>query len=160
MEEVFLSLGSNLDDKSDNLEQALLLISSRIGTIRKVSSIFTSDSWGFEGQSFENLVAIVQTDLSPNLVLDNILNIEKEMGRTRSQKGYENRLIDIDIIYFGDSIIKNENLVVPHPQMHKRNFVLQPLQEIAPNKIHPLLLQSSTELLEKSSDKVKVKWLK
>jgi len=160
MEEIFLSLGSNLGDKSLNMKKALGLMEERIGSLEAISSVFTSESWGFEGEPFENMVVKYATKLAPEDLLKEVLAVEEILGRTRSEDGYSNRIIDIDIISYGDWIIKSKQLQIPHPHLHKRNFVLQPLVEIDPEWIHPVFLKSAKELAEESTDKIVVKCLK
>ena len=156
MECVFLSLGTNQGDKSANLNRALQMLENRVGDMLQVSSVYGSSAWGFDGDDFENLVANFSTSLAAQQVLEEILNIENEMGRIRSKNGYQNRLIDIDILYFGNWIVKSKSLIIPHPFLHQRNFVLKPLHEIAPDFVHPFLLKSTEELMKNAKDKIHV----
>ena len=152
----FLQTGTNLGDRSKNLEQANIKIEERIGKIIKLSSIYETEAWGVTAQPlFLNQVLLVETNLTVQEVLKTILNIELEMGRVRIQRWAE-RLIDIDILFFNKVIINQENLIVPHPRIQERNFVLKPLVEIAPNLMHPIFNKTMTELLEESEDKLKV----
>ena len=152
----FLQTGTNLGDRSKNLEQANIKIEERIGKIIKLSSIYETEAWGVTAQPlFLNQVLLVETNLTVQEVLKTILNIELEMGRVRIQRWAE-RLIDIDILFFNKVIINQENLIVPHPRIQERNFVLKPLVEIASNLMHPIFNKTMTELLEESEDKLKV----
>lgn len=155
---VYISLGSNLGDRQTHLQLALELIHQRIGVVDKISSLYETPAWGFVGETFYNACVSVTTLLSANYVLEELLNIEKELGRERNAgtKGYQSRTIDLDILFYDDEIIKTENLNVPHPQIHNRNFVLFPLNEIASNKIHPIFQKSIEELLKNSPDASKI----
>jgi 2-amino-4-hydroxy-6-hydroxymethyldihydropteridine diphosphokinase len=135
----YLSLGTNQGNKLENLQNALHLIADKVGTIQKISSIYKTASWGFNGDNFNNICIKVATYQSPETVLSTILSIEKELGRERTnQEGYQNRNIDIDILLFEDDIILSKNLIVPHSKMLERKFVMVPLAEIAPNVLHPI----------------------
>jgi deoxyguanosine kinase len=135
----YLSLGTNQGNKIENLQNALHLIADGVGAIQKISSVYKTASWGFNGENFNNICIKVATYQSPETVLSTILSIEKELGRERSnQEGYQNRNIDIDILLFEDDIILSKNLIVPHSKMLERKFVMVPLAEIAPNALHPI----------------------
>jgi GTP cyclohydrolase-4 len=141
---VYLSLGSNLGNRQANLDQALKLISERM-RLGKVSSIYDTEPVGLVNQPrFLNLACEVLTRLSPEGLLALLKGIEQKMGRY-SRTG-EPRIIDIDIVLFGDQVISTPNLVIPHPKMHERAFVLIPLAEIAPDFIHPVLKKTIKEL--------------
>lgn len=162
MEKVILSLGTNLGDKSTNLTQVIKRIESEVGVVLKQSATYGSSAMGFEGESFENMAIEIQTRLAPDALLAVILAIEIEMGRDRLKgiEGYSNRIIDIDIIFYGDWIIESKHLIVPHPEMLKRNFVLKPLNDIAENWIHPIKLEPVMVLLEKSTDNTRLEWVR
>jgi 2-amino-4-hydroxy-6-hydroxymethyldihydropteridine diphosphokinase len=131
MIEVVLALGSNIGDKVQNIEAAYTLIANEIGIITKKSSFLKNPSVGFESQNeFVNTCIKVETKLSCNDVLKSLQSIEKRMGRVKTTHTYEDRIIDIDIIFFGDLIINQPNLKIPHPRYHERSFVLQPLKEL------------------------------
>lgn len=155
MESVFLLLGSNLGNKNDILQEALHHISLECGSIVSYSKIYSSEPWGFEScNSFLNMAVKLETELSPSILLESILKIETELGRTRvNDKKYHSRTIDIDIIFYGNLIIETDTLVVPHPKMHLRRFVLTPLNDIAPKYIHPVLNRSVKDLLKQCLDK-------
>ena len=159
MAQVFLLLGSNLGDRYKILSNAKNSISARIGIIKVESSIYESDPWGFEHENaFLNQVIIVKTELSPELVLKLSLGIESELGRVRcNDDEYRGRLIDIDILFYDDRIVYDEHLKIPHPLLHERRFTLQPLVEIAPDVIHPVLQKTMKQLLDDCPDDLEAK---
>jgi len=135
----YLSLGTNEGNKLENLQNAINIISQEIGSILKIASVYKTASWGFDGQDFYNTCIKVSTHLPPDTLITKLLNIEKELGRKRKEKeGYVDRVIDIDIILFDEEIIFSEQLIVPHPRMLARKFVLVPLVEIASQIYHPI----------------------
>ena len=135
----YLSLGSNQGRKLNNLQEAIYEIAESIGAIHKISSVYKTDSWGFKGDDFYNICIAVSTYLPPEELLKNILNIETKLGRKREQNNkYTNRKIDIDILLFDDEIVFSKNIIIPHPRMLERKFVLVPLAEIAGNTLHPI----------------------
>jgi 2-amino-4-hydroxy-6-hydroxymethyldihydropteridine diphosphokinase len=135
----YLSLGSNQGRKLNNLQEAIYKIAESIGAIHKISSVYKTDSWGFKGDVFYNICIAVSTYLPPEELLKNILNIETKLGRKREQNNkYTNRKIDIDILLFDDEIVFSKNIIIPHPRMLDRKFVLVPLAEIAGNTLHPI----------------------
>ena len=149
---IFLGLGSNLGNREENILMAEKLIEEKVGKVRSKSSIYETAAWGItEQNAFLNQVLEIETVFSPSAVLHLLLKIEKDMGRIREIKWGE-RSIDIDVLYFNNEILSTENLVVPHPFIQERKFVLVPLCEIAPVFIHPKLKQSNLELLEKCQD--------
>ena len=148
---VYLGLGTNIGDRRLNLTRAIELLSLALGKCIAVSRFIETAPWGFESEnSFLNCAATFETELQPTELLDTTESIERELGRTvKSQGGnYSDRIIDIDILIYGDEIIETERLTVPHPLMHKRDFVLQPLAEIAPDVVHPVLDKSIILLLK------------
>jgi 2-amino-4-hydroxy-6-hydroxymethyldihydropteridine diphosphokinase len=154
--EIFLSIGTNLGDKKQNLEWALAEINVQIGEINSCSSIYESKPWGFDTKEyFFNIMIKLTTTMNPEELLKNCQAIENKMGRIRDGKiGYTSRVIDIDIIYYEEQIVRSPQLKIPHPLLHERNFVLAPLCEIAPTKLHPLFLMDSTELLKNCTDTI------
>jgi 2-amino-4-hydroxy-6-hydroxymethyldihydropteridine diphosphokinase len=153
MKRVFLGLGTNLGDRKKNLQIALEKIHENIGPVIVSSSLYETDPWGFVSENkFLNMVAEVKTDLTPSGILGRILMIETLLGRTREGKGYRSRIIDIDILFYQSRIIKKKVLQVPHPGLADRRFILEPLCEIAPDLIHPVLNKSIRELLTDCTD--------
>jgi len=154
---VFLLLGTNMGDRRKNLSDALWAIEARAGMIRKRSGIYETAPWGKSDQSaFYNQVVQIATFLKPKDLLDQLLTIEKTMGRLRNEKWGE-RIIDIDILFFGDVVVEEENITIPHPQIPYRKFALTPLSEIADDFIHPKLFQTVHELLKNCEDILEVK---
>ncbi|MDD5569816.1 MAG: 2-amino-4-hydroxy-6-hydroxymethyldihydropteridine diphosphokinase [Bacteroidales bacterium] len=153
----YLILGSNIGDKIYYLNNAVELIEKNIGKIILKSSVYESEPWGFESKSnFINQVICVDTNISPEKILENILLIEKKLDRVRSSIQFTDRTIDIDILFIDDLIIDKENLKIPHPLLHKRKFVLTPLVEIAEDFVHPVFKKTIEKLLEECEDKLKV----
>lgn len=149
----YLSIGTNQGNKLENIQNAINLIADKIGAIQKIASIYESSSLGFDGADFYNTCIKVSTYLPPEDLIKKLLIIEKELGRARKHKsGYVDRIIDIDIILFEDEIIFSKDLIVPHPRMLERKFVLIPLTEIARNVIHPIEKKHLYICLENCSD--------
>ncbi len=146
MATVYLCLGSNLGDREKNLSQALLLLSHDIN-LEKVSSIYETEPVGYKEQPFFlNLVCRVTTNLNPGELLHLAKTMENRMGRVPSKQANSPRIIDIDIIFYNNKIIKTQDLTIPHTRLVERAFVLIPLAEIAPELIHPELGKSIAEL--------------
>jgi len=139
MESAFLLLGSNMGNKYQILQDAIEQLSIECGSVVSKSKIFESEPWGFESDDcFLNMAVEIETDSEPHMLLNSILKIENSLGRTRLADGkYHSRTIDIDIIFYGNRLIDSKDLIIPHPNMHLRRFVLLPLCEIAPDYIHP-----------------------
>jgi len=152
MNKVFLLLGANIGDPPSQLAQALQEIQDQVGKIEACSSIYKSEAWGVTEQpTFLNQVVLVSTPLPPISVLDCIQSIENRLGRLRLTK-WGARVIDIDILYFNKINIHHERLIVPHPHLPERRFVLVPLVEIAPAFVHPALGMTTTDLLAQCKD--------
>lgn len=152
-QKVYLSLGSNLGNRYANLQKAIFRIQQKAGKVLDISSVYENPAIGFEGDQFLNIVISLLTPFNPKELLNILLQIEKEFGRIRSgEGGYSSRTLDIDIIYFGSEIINNDDLVIPHPQMQHRNFVLKPLGDIAPQFYHPVLYKDTRNLLQECRD--------
>ena len=144
-----VSIGSNIGDRLENIQSSLDLIHSRIASLTGISSIYESESIGFDGDDFYNICASFFSDISPHLVMQQLLEIEKTLGRNRSDETkYISRIIDIDILLIEDLVIDSEELKVPHPEMCNRRFVMEPLIEIDPNLIHPISKVSLKEIYE------------
>ncbi|MDY9918887.1 MULTISPECIES: 2-amino-4-hydroxy-6-hydroxymethyldihydropteridine diphosphokinase [Proteiniphilum] len=149
---VYLALGSNLGDKQKNIEEALDRIEERIGSIISLSAFYLTAPVGFQSENiFVNCACEVATDINIYRLFEITQDIEKEIGRSRKSKNgqYTDRTIDIDLILAGDRVIDTPDLTIPHPCFHTRSFVLDPLYEIAPDLVHPLLGKSIRELREK-----------
>ena len=142
---VYLSLGSNVGDRAANLRTAIKRVSS-LGDVMAVSSFYETEPVEFAAQPwFLNCAVELDTEKMPKQLLAGILDIEREMGRRRVQKKGP-RTLDIDILLFGNSIIQTKGLTIPHPAMHERRFVLEPLAEIAPEARHPVIKRTVREL--------------
>ncbi|MGL4729975.1 MAG: 2-amino-4-hydroxy-6-hydroxymethyldihydropteridine diphosphokinase [Clostridium sp.] len=147
--EVYVSIGSNIGEKEANLEKAIEYISSnKYIKIDKISDFIETEPWGYENQEkFINGALKINTILNPKEILNVLLEIEEIMKRERKIK-WGPRIIDLDIIFYDDIIMEDEELVIPHPRMEEREFVLKPLSQIAPYKVHPLLRKRIYKLLE------------
>ena len=145
---VYIALGSNLGDRRNYLNRAINEIEKRIGKIISLSAFYETEPWGFVSQHpFLNAVLRVDTGLDAISVLNTTQTIEKELGRlTKSANVYQDRCIDIDLLFFNNDIFRDEHLVLPHPLLQERQFVLEPLVEIAPNLYHPVLHKTIQEL--------------
>jgi len=153
----YLSIGSNLENKLKNLQKAVDFISQKIGAISKISTVYKTESWGFESDDFYNICLQVSTKLNPEDLLLTTQIIEKIIGRKeKTKEGYEARTIDIDILLFDNEIIFSPDLIVPHKEMLQRKFVLAPLAEIAPNLLHPIEKRRIQVLLNNCSDTSKI----
>lgn len=156
MSEAFLLTGGNIGDRPNYLSLAKKEIEKRCGKILQESSIYETAAWGKEDQeAFLNQVLRIETALSSKELLHTILKIEEDLGRTRDLK-YGPRIIDIDILFFNDEVIDSHGLKLPHPQMQNRRFVLVPLNEIAPQKIHPVIKKTVSQLLSDCPDPLAV----
>ncbi len=149
----YLALGSNQGDKLQFLQKAVHAIFKKIGEVTAVSSIYKTPAFGFEGEDFLNACLAVKTRFSAEETLTKLLEIEDVLGRRRTKSDvYENRVIDLDLIFFGNEIISSEKLVVPHPRMAERKFVLFPLKDIAGTFQHPVLRKNVELLAEETPD--------
>lgn len=154
----YLLLGSNLGDREAVIRQAIQHISEQIGFIDAQSAVYETEPWGNTNQpGFLNLALKISTGLSAIQMLEKALSIEEQLGRVRLER-WGSRIIDIDIIFYNADVIRIEDrLRIPHPEMQNRKFVLEPLCEIAPEFIHPVLNRSIKELFESLTDKSAVK---
>lgn len=143
-----LSLGSNLGDRKQTIEKAYQLLEKTVGRLLKKSAFIETKPWGFTSENlFINTVACYSTKLSCEEALRKIHEIEFILGRKRSNEaGYQSRTIDIDILFYNDEVIETKDLIVPHPLLHKRDFVLTPLKEVLPDFIHPVLRQKIKDI--------------
>jgi 2-amino-4-hydroxy-6-hydroxymethyldihydropteridine diphosphokinase len=157
MTRLYLLLGGNIGDKERIFSEARTSLNTRIGEIRFQSAVYETEPWGFESiDLFWNQALEISTSLSPDEVLSQTQMIEQELGRIRKESHYVSRVIDIDILFYGDQIINQEKLIIPHPRIQERKFALMPLKEIAPELIHPVVQKSIRQLLEECADPLKV----
>lgn len=150
MAKAYIGLGTNIGNKRRNLITAAALLAERAGDVLSISSFYETEPWGFESDNtFLNAALLLETELEPLQLLFLTQEIEKEMGRTQKSDGaYHDRIIDLDILLYDLCVINDAALVVPHPLMHKRQFVMEPLAEIAPMLVHPVLNKTMLELAE------------
>jgi 2-amino-4-hydroxy-6-hydroxymethyldihydropteridine diphosphokinase len=162
MNVTYLCLGGNIGDREKALSHAIQKISEQVGDIQAKSTIYETEAWGVENQqAYLNQCIKVKTDLKATELIDVLLLIEKELGRERTiNQIYEPRTIDIDILFYNNDIINESKLLVPHPRLHVRKFVLIPLEEIASNYLHPLLNKTIFNLLSECEDTSDVKLFK
>jgi len=147
MPTVYIGIGSNLGNREENCLKALRLISEKTGKVKKQSSMYETLPWGVKDQpKFINMAAEIETELGPSEFLIVLKKIEKETGRKETTR-WGPRTIDLDILYYDDLVLETPELSIPHPFLHEREFALRPLAEIAPDKIHPVLLKTVRELL-------------
>jgi 2-amino-4-hydroxy-6-hydroxymethyldihydropteridine diphosphokinase len=157
MIDVFLLLGTNLGDRNLYLNTAITLIENDISPVTAKSPVYETQSWGKTDQpDYLNQVILLQTTLSAQEILQRILKIETDMGRRREEK-WGSRIIDIDILFYGNELINEPNLIVPHPELHNRRFTLEPLGILAPHLVHPLLNKTILELISNLKDDLIVK---
>ena len=151
---IVLSLGSNLGNRQENIDQCIEMLHNEVGTIVKVSSLYESDSWGFKSDSFYNCCVLLHTNKSAQKVLKSCLKIEKKLGRTRNEsKEYQARIIDIDIISVDEEVFVSGNLQIPHKHLQDRLFVIVPMKEVVTDWKHPILQKSISELISICTDK-------
>jgi 2-amino-4-hydroxy-6-hydroxymethyldihydropteridine diphosphokinase len=156
MNAAYLLTGGNMGDRLHYLSSARQAIERDCGKIVKLSAVYETAAWGLENQQpFYNQAILLHTNLSAMELLTQLLQIETTLGRKRDVK-YGPRLIDIDIIFYNEDVIRSKDLCIPHPQMHNRRFVLMPLQEIAPEKVHPEFHKTITQLLNECPDQLEV----
>ena len=151
MATVYLGLGTNIGNKKENLTRAIETLSLALGHYTALSSFIETAPWGFESENtFLNCAVAFETVLLPEELLDTTERIERELGRTAKSTGgtYHDRVIDIDILLYGNETIDTPRLTIPHPLMHLRDFVLEPLAEIAPEVVHPTTGKSISRLVD------------
>lgn len=151
----YISVGSNLGNRLAYLQQGINACSERIGSVHAISAVVETPAMGFDGNPFLNACFSIETTLAAPKLMQELLAVETQHGRTRSKTvGYQNRTLDLDLLFYDDLVLNEAILTLPHPSMEKRRFVLQPLAEIAPNKVHPILEKTTTALLAQCSDNV------
>ena len=153
MSKVYFSIGSNKGNRSGLINEAIDKIDIIIGKVMLKSSIYDTKSWGFNSNNFYNICILVESELTPDLILNKILTIEKDMGRLKKTDQYSDRFIDIDILFFDNMIINSKSLEIPHPRIQLRKFVLTPMLELTPDLIHPILKKSIRQLEIECVDK-------
>ncbi len=154
----YLGLGGNEGKVEETLQATCRLINAQAGNIFNASSIYQTAAWGNQNQPpFLNMVIAIKTALSPLFLLETLLKIERIMGRVRDpSQRWQQRKMDIDILYYNDEIINTPQLTVPHPLISNRNFVLVPLCEIAPEFVNPFIGKNTKQMLAKCDDKLDV----
>lgn len=160
MNKAYLSLGSNRGNRTANLDKAIDMLSEWTGNVTQVSSLYETQPWKMVDKTdFLNRVLLLETALTAPQLMDTVILVEAMMGRQRTSQKYEPRIIDIDILFFNEEIINMEDLAVPHPLIQERRFVLEPMAEIAPEFIHPVLKKSIPRLLNECEDKSEIRKL-
>jgi len=155
MNKVYLLTGGNMGNREQHLQQAASILET-YGTIKQKSALYETAAWGKTDQpAFLNQVLLLHTSLEPMDLLEKVLETELQLGRVREEK-FGPRIIDIDILFYNEAVIDLPGLQVPHPQMAKRRFVLEPLNEIAPNFLHPVLQKTVHQLLQECPDQLQV----
>ncbi|NCC10387.1 MAG: 2-amino-4-hydroxy-6-hydroxymethyldihydropteridine diphosphokinase [Bacteroidia bacterium] len=158
MSKVYLSLGTNLGNKAENLRQAVRKITEQIGDLVSLSAFYATEPWGFSSEhTFLNAAICIETGLDPYAVLHRTKEIERDLGRKHksANRVYSDRLIDIDLLIYEQVSLQEEELTLPHPLMAERLFVMEPLAEIAPHLIHPTMNKTIGQLQEELKEKEK-----
>lgn len=151
--QVMVSLGSNQGNRLALIESCIDLIHNEVAVVVKVSKIYETPAWGFESEPFYNCVLLLHTSKSPQKLLNQLLKVEKKLGRVRNQvTEYQPRPIDIDILTFDEDVVATETLQIPHPLLQKRMFVMQPLLDLDRNWVHPVFKKSIVQLLAETED--------
>lgn len=156
---VIISFGGNKNETLESFKLAILEIEMLIGEVLNKSNVYSTEAWGFynKEQSFLNQVILIKTTLSPEEVLNKTQEIEIKLGRLpKTKKGYESRIIDIDILFYEQLITTSKTLTIPHYLIHKRRFILVPLEEILPNFVHPVFQKTIKKLLLQCKDTLEV----
>ncbi|MBC7694738.1 MAG: 2-amino-4-hydroxy-6-hydroxymethyldihydropteridine diphosphokinase [Burkholderiales bacterium] len=162
MNSAYLCLGGNIGNRENALHLALIKINEIVGQITSKSKVYETEAWGVENQkAYLNQCVKIETKLTPNELISALLAIEKSLGRERTfNHTYEPRTLDIDILLYNDIIVNTDDLIIPHPRLQLRRFVLIPLNEIASNYLHPLLNKTIFNLLIECEDNSEVKQIK
>lgn len=157
MHKAYILLGSNMGRREDFLNKAKRLIETEAGSVSQQSSVYETAAWGNTHQkAFLNQVIIISTGLSPDALMHTLLMIEQQLGRIRTQK-FGPRTIDLDILFYDTLVVKTKQVTIPHPAIQDRRFVLVPLTELSPRKIHPVYKQTVASLLKNCADDLAVK---
>jgi len=157
MAKAYLLLGGNVGDRFKIINQSIILIEERIGIVIQQSSKYETVPWGFDTNNlFLNQAITIETNYTANEVLEKIHQIEAELGRVRIGEQYASRTVDIDIIFYENLIITQRDLIIPHIHLYKRRFVLEPLNELCPDYIHPVLNKPVRQLHEECNDPLQV----
>ncbi len=160
MHKAVLLIGGNLGDRKTLISRAKQMLESQVGACIQYSSIYESEAWGFQSESsFYNQVLVLETLLSASAILKIALKIESELGRKRESTSYASRTMDIDILFYDEQIIDQEDLEIPHPRLHLRRFTLLPLVEILADFVHPKIKKTLGELLDSCDDDLNTKKL-
>ncbi|MEA1877714.1 MAG: 2-amino-4-hydroxy-6-hydroxymethyldihydropteridine diphosphokinase [Bacteroidota bacterium] len=158
MSDLLIGIGGNQGNRVDNLKKIRGRIDKQLGKILKESPLIESEPWGFDSDNwFLNQVVLLKCKLEPRAILKIIHEIEAEFGRERSPE-YADRLVDIDVLFYGGIILNDSELQIPHPRLHKRLFVMKPLVELMPDLIHPVFHKSCRALLKECSDQSICRW--
>ncbi|HCY41339.1 MAG TPA: 2-amino-4-hydroxy-6-hydroxymethyldihydropteridine diphosphokinase [Prolixibacteraceae bacterium] len=161
MTKIYILLGGNLGNKEKIFSEARINLNNLIGKITTQSAVYETEPWGFESADlFWNQVLEIATSLSPEEVLRETQKTELELGRIRKSDQYDSRIIDIDILFFGEATVELPNLIIPHPRIQERKFVLIPLNEVAPDLKHPVLQKTISQLLAECTDQLRVEKVK
>jgi 2-amino-4-hydroxy-6-hydroxymethyldihydropteridine diphosphokinase len=151
--QVILSLGSNLGNRLENIFSCIQLIHQEIGTVIKTSKLYATPSWGFDSEEFYNCALVLHTFSPAEKILTQILSIETQLGRIRNNdNAYHSRIIDIDLIAFDEAVLNTEELIIPHPLMQNRKFVLLPMRDLNLDWKHPVFHKNILELLDETLD--------
>jgi 2-amino-4-hydroxy-6-hydroxymethyldihydropteridine diphosphokinase len=153
MNTAYISLGSNRGKRKENLERSIAQLNEKAGEVALCSSLYETEPWKMDNaNSFLNQVVELKTTLPAEKLMEILLGIEAFLGRVRREGKYTPRTIDLDILFYNNEVISTEKVKVPHPLLHERKFVLEPLMEIAPDLIHPILKKNSSQLLKECKD--------
>jgi 2-amino-4-hydroxy-6-hydroxymethyldihydropteridine diphosphokinase len=158
---IVIGLGTNVGDRLTNLREAVRFIDQSVGKIARCSEVWETEPWGYNSpNSFYNAVCVVRYERPDQIfsLMEQLLRIEQMMGRMRNETNtYEDRIIDLDLISFDDLVLQLDNIIIPHPKMHLRKFVLLPLEQIYPSWYHPVLEKTVRELISECPDKTVVR---
>jgi 2-amino-4-hydroxy-6-hydroxymethyldihydropteridine diphosphokinase len=157
MSKLYLGLGSNSGKREEYLTAALSMIKKQIGEVIVLSPVYESAAWGFKSDyMFLNQVVLIDTTFDVSEIMSQISVIENELGRIKTYDGYTDRTIDIDILFLDDKVLNTDNLIIPHPLLQERRFVLRPLVDIAPDLLHPVIKKNVRQMLDECLDQSKV----